>query len=44
MLTGESGVGPAVGGGEAIGGEATGTIFAASSCSAMLVPINAKIC
>ena len=42
MLTGDNGVGPAEGGGDAIGGEATWPMFAASNCSAMLVPVIAQ--
>ena len=41
VLTGDNGVGPAEGGGEAICGEAICAMFAASSCSAILVPTTA---
>ena len=38
--TGDKGVGPVDGGSEAICGEPICTIFAASSCSAILVPVE----
>ena len=40
VLTGDKGVRSVDGGSEAICGEPIGTIFAASSCSAILVPVE----